>query len=63
MEERLNELETRLAFQEKTMEELHEALVFQQRQLDKTEGELLKIMKLLARQLTDETVQNSEPLP
>lgn len=63
MEERLNELETRLAFQEKTMEELHEALVFQQRQLDKTERELLKIMKLLARRLPDETVQNSEPLP
>ncbi len=62
MEQRLNELETRLAFQEKTMEELHEALVFQQLQLDKTERELLKIMNLLARRLTDETVQNAEPL-
>jgi uncharacterized coiled-coil protein SlyX len=63
MEQRLNELETRLAFQEKTMEELHEALVYQQLQLDKTEKELLKIMKLLALQRTDETVQNTKMLP
>lgn len=40
MEERLIELETRLAFQEKTLEELNEVVVHQQQQIDRLEEEL-----------------------
>lgn len=39
MEERLIELETRLAFQEKTLEELNEVVIRQQSQIDLLEKE------------------------
>ena len=40
MEARLIELETRLAFQEKTIEELNEVVTRQQEQIDRLEEEL-----------------------
>lgn len=40
MEKRLIELETRLAFQDKTLEELNEVVTSQQQQLDRLAEEL-----------------------
>jgi len=51
MEERIIELETRLAFQDNTIEELNGALTAQQAQLDKLTKEFEKITILLARLL------------
>lgn len=47
MEQRIIELETRLAFQEIALEELNEALVSQQAQLDRLEKECLRLASLL----------------
>ncbi len=49
MDDRINELETLAAFQEKTIEDLNEALRSQQEQLDKLEEELLRVNKLLKK--------------
>jgi SlyX protein len=43
MEERLIELETRLAFQENTVEELNEVVFRQQQQLDRLAEELTRL--------------------
>ncbi len=45
MEERLNELETRIAFMDKTIEDLDDALAGQQKQLDKIEQKVDEIVK------------------
>lgn len=47
MEERLIELETRLAFQDKTMEELNEVVTRQQQQLDQLEEQLSRLANRL----------------
>jgi len=47
MTERIVELETRLAFQDDTIEELNEVLVSQQRQLDRLEKDFKVIQKRL----------------
>lgn len=54
MEERLIELETRLAFQENTMEELNEVVTRQQQQLDRLEEQLTRLVVRL-RPLLAET--------
>ena len=41
--ERIVELENRLAFQEQTLEQLHEALYRQQRQLDELSGTISRL--------------------
>ena len=41
--ERIVELESRLAFQEQTLEELHEVLYRQQTQIDELAGELTSL--------------------
>lgn len=51
MEQRLIELETRLAFQEQAMEELSDALAAQQRQLDTMEQRCARLTTLLAKML------------
>lgn len=52
MEERLIELETRLAFQDKTMEELNEVVTRQQQQLDQLEEQLSRLANRLRPLLT-----------
>ncbi|MGV1097975.1 SlyX family protein [Thiovibrio sp. JS02] len=49
MENRIIELETRLAFQEMTIEELNDALTAQQSQLDNMRKEFEKMKNLLAK--------------
>ncbi|MDG4475002.1 SlyX family protein [Thiovibrio frasassiensis] len=48
MEDRIIELETRLAFQEIALEELNGALIDQQAQLDRVEKECARLANLLA---------------
>jgi len=48
MENRIIELETRLAFQEIALEELNSALIGQQAQLDAVEKECARLANLLA---------------
>ncbi len=45
MEERLNEIEARIAFMDKAIEELDDALVGQQKQLDRLEQMMADIAK------------------
>jgi len=52
MAERIVELETRLAFQDYTIEELNEVLVSQQRQIDRLEKDFKVIQKRLKQLLT-----------
>lgn len=47
-EERIIELETRIAFQEKSLEELNQALIGQQHQLDLLEQRLTAALARLA---------------
>lgn len=60
MEHRIIELETRLAFQEKAMEDLNDALAGQQRQIDAMEDQFARVTALLARilPLLDQTDGN-----
>lgn len=51
MEQRIIELETRLAFQEIALEELNAALISQQAQLDAVEKECARLASLLAETL------------
>lgn len=46
---RLTELETRLAFQDQTIEELHEVIYQQQSQLDELTRELAKLSNRLGQ--------------
>lgn len=48
MEHRIIELETRLAFQEHTLEELNSALISQQAQLDALAKECERLSRLLS---------------
>ena len=43
MKQRLNELETRLAFQENTVDTLNEVIIRQQQQLDRLEQEFIRL--------------------
>ncbi|HEX9715010.1 MAG TPA: SlyX family protein [Desulfurivibrionaceae bacterium] len=52
MEQRIIELETRLAFQEIGLEELNSALIAQQTQLDAVEKECTRLATLLAELLS-----------
>ena len=51
MEQRIIELETRLAFQEIALEELNSALIAQQTQLDAVEKECTRLATLLTELL------------
>lgn len=46
-EQRLDELETRLSFQDHTVQELNDALTDQQRQIDQLRGELDSLRRRL----------------
>jgi SlyX protein len=52
MEQRIIELETRLAFQEIALEELNDALISQQAQLEGVEKECGRLARLLAELLS-----------
>lgn len=51
--ERVIELETKLAFQEQTVEELHEVIYRQQGQLDELAGELTRLKNRLGEILPE----------
>ena len=51
---RLTELETRLAFQDQTIEELHEVIYRQQGQLEQLTRELSKLKQRLGETLSGE---------
>ncbi|HSH13447.1 MAG TPA: SlyX family protein [Desulfurivibrionaceae bacterium] len=53
MAERVIELETKLAFQEQTVEELHEVIYRQQGQLDELAGELTRLKNRLGEILPE----------
>jgi len=59
MEQRIIELETRLAFQEIALEELNEALISQQAQLDGLEKECLRLANLLNETLSPRDTDRS----
>lgn len=63
MDEDLIQIQTQLAFQERTVEKLNEVVIAQQRQID----ELEKQMKILANKLRDvalsDQVETPEPPP
>jgi SlyX protein len=48
LEQRVNEVETRLAFQETTLQELNEALTSQQQQLSQMQAVLEKLRERIA---------------
>ncbi len=53
LEERIVELESRLVFQEQTLEELHEVLYRQQTMIDELTGELNRLQRRLREFLPD----------
>jgi len=65
LEQRINEVETRLAFQETTLHELNEALTNQQLQLSQLQSVLEKlrerIMELASNMQPDATVEPPPP--
>jgi len=65
LEQRINEVETRLAFQETTLQELNEALTSQQQQLSQMQAVLEKlrerIVELASNMLPDSAVEPPPP--
>ncbi len=59
MEDRIDNLETRLAFQEHTVEELNQAVTAQQRQLD----DLGALLKALHKRLGELVPARVAPVP
>ena len=53
MEERIIELEARIAYQDKTIEEVNEVLISQQAKIDALEGRIAAIMRHLQAQAVD----------
>lgn len=65
MEQRIIELETRLTFQEKMVEDLNAVIVLQQDQIDEL-TETIKVLKNELKQMIwekPEAVKAEEPLP
>jgi len=63
IEERLIELETRMAYQERMIEELNQALTGQQRQLDQLEARLARIELHMREQAEGFIARASEDVP
>ena len=64
MKERIIELETRLAFQEQTIQALNGALIDQQRQIDAVQKELQRLhQRIGALGLPDGSNRPEEPPP
>jgi SlyX protein len=65
LEQRINEVETRLAFQETTLQELNEALTSQQQQLSQMQAVLEKlrerIVELASNMQPDAAVEPPPP--
>jgi SlyX protein len=65
LEQRINEVETRLAFQETTLQELNEALTSQQQQLSQMQAVLEKlrerIVELASNMQPDSAVEPPPP--
>lgn len=63
MEKRLDDMEIRLTFQDRTIEELNEALISQQQQIDKMQKEL-EVLRAQLRTLPDMLAgRDEDPLP
>ena len=64
LEQRITEVETRLAFQETTLQELNAALTDQQQQLSQLQGLLNKIKEQLAEMMQrSQASTGTEPPP
>ncbi len=64
LEQRINEVETRLAFQETTLQELNEALTSQQQQLTQLHALLEKLRERIAELASNMQADSSvEPPP
>lgn len=63
MEERIVELETRLAFQDHTIEELNDVIVSQQEQLDQVIKELALLKEQVLSILAESGDQKNDPPP
>ena len=64
LEQRITEVETRLAFQETTLQELNAALTDQQQQLSQLQGLLEKINEQLAEMIRrNQSATATEPPP
>jgi len=64
MQERLAELEVRLTFQDKTIQELNEVVTLQQRQLDRMARELETLkaqLQILAPSLVSSRAEETPP--
>jgi len=62
-EKRMVELETKLSFQERLIQELNEALTHQQQQLDALQHKLDTMHEQIQADLSDETKPASEEVP
>ncbi|MCP4043991.1 MAG: SlyX family protein [Gammaproteobacteria bacterium] len=64
MEERIIELETKVAFQDETIELLNQTVIQQQQAIDQLQLELKEIKSMLeARRDTEVVTRTEEPLP
>jgi len=63
MKERLTELEVRVAFQEKTIQDLNEVVTRQQREIDRLAKELAAVKSLLAGLAPSMVIPQEEEKP
>ncbi len=63
MNERLTELEVRVAFQEKTIQDLNEVVTRQQREIDQLTRELEAVKSRLAAQAPSMVIPQEEEKP
>ena len=63
MNKRVTELETRLAFQDQTIQELNEALIDQQRQIDGLREELERLREQIGASGVSNVASPSEETP
>ena len=62
-EERIDALETRVAFQDDTIQQLNDALVAQQERLDRLQAELRELIATLNEGVGDATIKPADEVP
>jgi len=63
MEDRLEELETQIAFQNNTLQELNDAIIHQQQQIDQLDASVKLIIDKMRSLATDTVKPESEETP
>lgn len=63
LEERIEELESRLAFQDDTIEQLNQALAMQQQDLDKLRHQMGLIVNRMKEMVVSQVASQSEETP